>query len=1289
MKLIRVFTSFMIFSGITLCSRVIVAQSNIALDPDSILTSHVSPWEDLNAINDGYDPERSTDKTGGAYGNWQSGSNSDWEWVEYNWDQLYNIYQSDVYWWTDNGGIQIPYNTYQEYWDVLANEWLIMPNVIGNGIEADQYNITTFDTILTNKIRIHAISTIATGILEWKVWGSVGEQIPTGSTCVIDQMLAKGTTSTITVIARDEENNPVMDYVFRLNVEIFEDLTSINEEYTINGIAYTSSQQGIELPATNDEGIVELDVSVPASIDPKDGIEIRTLFNNGFTQIGDTFSIVEPGLTPPILSADITDNDVDNNIEITFTEDIDWQNAITGILIDGTSLTESADYEITSGLLTLIPSGGNGLLTEAGSKSISVLAAGYEDATIEQDILTGAINAGKSTAETFLKLYLHTKTNIRAMARDQYENPIAGYVFKYDVSITNNNSETSEEYFLNDISVSTDLTDQLFTGTDENGEALLSIKIPDFVDEGDGLSVQVKLNDGTMIEPAISYVNDGTEKEIVLQSAVENHVDFSWEKTAQSDNFIVYWGSLITGEPTNPANGDLAFDPNEILETMEALLSYMTDSIGFIDNADERNMARYKHEVVMNETWSNGTFPGWAFGGWISDGKAGGMWIHPGATNGPAVLAHEFTHMCQAMIMTQYPGYGLNASYAGFFWESHANYIMAQYTNTYTGVQPERFINTSMLHFSTTRHYYQNQYFIDYVSDKYGADTVNLIWRMASPIFSHPLTSLRDSVLRYTQEDLNDDFGHYAMKNVTWDYKNGDLIRKAIRSVNEIYIGREYTILDSVRDGSGSYVVPKYLAPGDYGYNIIPLFPDDLASEISVDFTGYENEPAEGAGSRFGFVAVNSEGLPRYSSLYDAQSGSVSFSLDPADSAVFLIVTGAPQIHHNYGWSTGLPKEYRYPFSLKIEGALPAGHKPGYNSKKDEYEGADHVNGGGWVASTASVAETVYVGPNAQVLDDAVVSDNVRIEDYAIVNGTANVSGNAIIRGNSIVGNTSVIDDSVVVEKSARVYGTRLSDNAVVTGSALVYFSTISGDAIIKDLAYLYNVTLSGSVIIGGDAEEYTNCTKGTYLQMQTVRTSGCDGKINHKLNIDINPDWEIYHFPLGDVPTPPLSLAASNIAFNSVDLSWEGAEGNNEITGYYILQDDVVVQTVKSTTANVTDLDQNTSYKFSVKAKDYAGNVSEQSNEVQVTTDISGLITHYKEGIRIYPNPVCDELIIESEFIGEIAVTVYDCIGKQILNRSFSGITTIDRSDIPDNGLYLIHIRSSEGAFVEKVIFR
>jgi hypothetical protein len=144
----------------------------------AVSTSFVSAWENLLAIKDGHDPASSTDKTGGAYGNWPTtGTN----WVEYQWSEIdwplgINTDKAQVYWWRDNTdpaevGIHIPSASWLEYWN--GSTYVPVPNPVGLGVATNQYNITTFSPITTSRLRLKFRSSGAasTGILEWKVFG--------------------------------------------------------------------------------------------------------------------------------------------------------------------------------------------------------------------------------------------------------------------------------------------------------------------------------------------------------------------------------------------------------------------------------------------------------------------------------------------------------------------------------------------------------------------------------------------------------------------------------------------------------------------------------------------------------------------------------------------------------------------------------------------------------------------------------------------------------------------------------------------------------------------------------------------------------------------------------------------------------------------------------------------------------------------------------------------------------------------------------------------------------------
>ncbi|WP_206604253.1 GEVED domain-containing protein, partial [Aquimarina sediminis] len=85
--------------------------------------------------------------------------------------------------------------------------------------------------------------------------------------------------------------------------------------------------------------------------------------------------------------------------------------------------------------------------------------------------------------------------------------------------------------------------------------------------------------------------------------------------------------------------------------------------------------------------------------------------------------------------------------------------------------------------------------------------------------------------------------------------------------------------------------------------------------------------------------------------------------------------------------------------------------------------------------------------------------------------------------------------------------------------------------------------------------------------------------------------------------PSVPTNVTASNIGATSVDLSWTASTDNVGVTAYEIFQGATSVGA--STTANytVTGLTANTTYSFTIKAKDAAGNVSASSTAVNVTT--------------------------------------------------------------------------------------
>ncbi len=104
-----------------------------------------------------------------------------------------------------------------------------------------------------------------------------------------------------------------------------------------------------------------------------------------------TFTI--PEKAGKALTADTTSNDVDNEIEVTFGADATFEGAITGVSFNGTALTVTTDYVVSSGKITLKPSGGNVVLQTPATANVVITATGYGDSTVSQTIKHGAVTS--------------------------------------------------------------------------------------------------------------------------------------------------------------------------------------------------------------------------------------------------------------------------------------------------------------------------------------------------------------------------------------------------------------------------------------------------------------------------------------------------------------------------------------------------------------------------------------------------------------------------------------------------------------------------------------------------------------------------------------------------------------------------------------------------------------------------------------------------------------------------------------------------------------------------------
>ncbi len=94
-----------------------------------------------------------------------------------------------------------------------------------------------------------------------------------------------------------------------------------------------------------------------------------------------TFEYKVPLAAPPVLIADTDDNVVGREVDITFTDNPDWREAITGITVNGGPI--AGRYTVTAGNINIDA----GVFTAAGDYVVAVKAAGYEGANVIQPMI--------------------------------------------------------------------------------------------------------------------------------------------------------------------------------------------------------------------------------------------------------------------------------------------------------------------------------------------------------------------------------------------------------------------------------------------------------------------------------------------------------------------------------------------------------------------------------------------------------------------------------------------------------------------------------------------------------------------------------------------------------------------------------------------------------------------------------------------------------------------------------------------------------------------------------------
>jgi uncharacterized protein len=165
-------------------------------------TSYVSGHETIMALNDGFTPENSDDKTHGAYGNWPRNGT---QWVQYEWPRPISTAGMDVYWFDDNRGVRLPKACRLLQWN--GSDFEPVPEITGLGLDRDKFNHSSFPEVTTSRLRLEFDSngTFSTGVLEWRVYDSgKSPNFPPAVLAGVDRVVVLPGRTYLTGSARDD-----------------------------------------------------------------------------------------------------------------------------------------------------------------------------------------------------------------------------------------------------------------------------------------------------------------------------------------------------------------------------------------------------------------------------------------------------------------------------------------------------------------------------------------------------------------------------------------------------------------------------------------------------------------------------------------------------------------------------------------------------------------------------------------------------------------------------------------------------------------------------------------------------------------------------------------------------------------------------------------------------------------------------------------------------------------------------------------------------------------------------
>ena len=176
--------------------------------------------------------------------------------------------------------------------------------------------------------------------------------------------------------------------------------------------------------------------------------------------------------------------------------------------------------------------------------------------------------------------------------------------------------------------------------------------------------------------------------------------------------------------------------------------------------------------------------------------------------------------------------------------------------------------------------------------------------------------------------------------------------------------------------------------------------------------------------------------------------------------------------------------------------------------------------------------------------------------------------------------------------------------------SILSFTATPSAVTAGQPATLTWSISGPATVAIDNSVGDVSGTTSKTVMPGQTttytLTATNSGGSSTARATVTVTPTQDT------QPPSVPTLTSAAAGGSNEVDLAWTASVDNVGVAGYQVIRNGAAAGTVSGTTLSLADtgVSPNTSYTYSVKAYDAAGNYSAPSNTIQVTTPAAPVST-------------------------------------------------------------------------------